>query len=271
MNIKRFLTGIVGFPIVMLFLIFGNKYMVDIAFAIIAIIAMSEYIKCVSPKVKVVQWISYFCAALVGVIPLIPVQYLTILMQLGIPTILFILFLHVIISNMKISFEDIAYTLIGILYIFGLLVFVPIIYGHEGIIAGKILIWFVMFSAWGTDLFAYVVGKRIGKTKFSKVSPNKSIEGCIAGTVGAIVLNLIFTFILNQYFGYDIPFIKIGLITLVLSLIGQVGDFSASVIKRSFDIKDFSELFPGHGGMLDRIDSIMFIVPFAYFLLTTCL
>ena len=63
----------------------------------------------------------------------------------------------------------------------------------------------------------------------------------------------------------------IGVISLLFSIIGQVGDFSASVIKRYFNVKDFSELFPGHGGMIDRIDSVIFIAPFAYLLLTTLL
>ena len=71
--------------------------------------------------------------------------------------------------------------------------------------------------------------------------------------------------------GTEISYLTIGIISVVLSFVGQVGDFSASVIKRSFEIKDFSELFPGHGGMIDRIDSVMYIAPFAYLLLTNCL
>ena len=114
--------------------------------------------------------------------------------------------------------------------------------------------------------FAYIIGKRIGKTKFSKVSPNKSIEGCIAGTIGAIIACLLYTVALNLISGYEISYLTIAIISLVLSIIGQIGDFSASVIKRYFDVKDFSNLFPGHGGMIDRIDSVMFIAPFAYIL-----
>lgn len=127
-----------------------------------------------------------------------------------------------------------------------------------------------MIAAWGTDTFAYLFGKtlNLGKTKFSKVSPNKSIEGCISGTVGAIILCLIYTFGINQYFGTQISYMSITVISFILSVIGQIGDFSASVIKRHFGVKDFSNLFPGHGGMIDRIDSVMFIAPFAYLLLT---
>ena len=169
---------------------------------------------------------------------------------------------------MKITFKDATFTFIGILYIIGFLGFLPLLYGVTGKISGKYLIWFVMLSAWGTDIFAYLVGKNFGKHKFSKVSPNKTIEGCIGGMIGAILYCLICSFVMNRYFGTQIDYKVIAILCAILSLIGQVGDFSASTIKRYFDIKDFSELFPGHGGMLDRIDSVMFICPFAYFLLT---
>ena len=128
-----------------------------------------------------------------------------------------------------------------------------------------------MFAAWGTDIFAFIIGRKFGKTKFSKVSPNKSVEGCVAGIIGAVVTSLIYTLAINYFGNFDISYLSIGIISAILSIIGQIGDFAASSIKRYFEVKDFSNLFPGHGGMLDRIDSVMFIAPFAYFLLTICL
>ena len=267
MNVKRVLTSLIGFPIVVLVLIFGNKckYLIDVAFAIIAIIAMYEYKKCVSNKSKIIGWISYLAVASIAIIHLLPKSLVQLILYLGFPFLVLILFLHVIISDMRISFENLAYTLLGIIYIYGFIVFLPILYGSSG---GTILIWFVVFSAWGTDIFAYIIGHRFGKTKFSKVSPNKSVEGCMAGTIGAIMLNLIYVYFLNRFGNYGISYFTVGMIALLLSIIGQIGDFSASCIKRHFEVKDFSKLFPGHGGMIDRIDSVMFIAPFAYFLLT---
>ena len=125
-----------------------------------------------------------------------------------------------------------------------------------------------MLAAWGTDIFAYCIGCKFGKHKFSKVSPKKSIEGCIAGTLGATAMMLIYTAILNNCFSFEYSYLMVGIIGIVLSLIGQLGDFSASCIKRYVDIKDYSNLLPGHGGMLDRIDSVLFIAPFAYMLFT---
>ena len=126
----------------------------------------------------------------------------------------------------------------------------------------------LIIAAWGTDIFAYFIGKHFGKHKFSKVSPKKSIEGCIAGTIGAVVLMLGYTYFANNYWGVNYSYAYIAIIGIILSLIGQIGDFSASSIKRYVDIKDFSNLIPGHGGMLDRIDSLLFLAPFAYALFT---
>ena len=133
---------------------------------------------------------------------------------------------------------------------------------------GKILIWYAIFAAWGTDIFAYFVGRAFGKHKFSKVSPKKSIEGCIGGTIGSVVLMLIYTYFINKYLGMNYSYLFILGIGIILSLVGQIGDFAASTIKRFVDIKDYSNLIPGHGGMLDRIDSLIFLAPFAYALFT---
>lgn len=269
MDIKRVLTATIGFPLVTIILILCNKYVIDVIVAIFAIIAMYEYGKCASNKdIKIVSWIGYLIVASISLIHIIPFdsEIVKCLSIVGFPILLLVLFLHVIISNMKITFKDITFTLIGILYIFNFFVFIPKVFAIEGNLSGRFLIWYVLFSAWGTDVFAYLIGKRIGKTKFSKVSPNKSIEGCIAGTLGAVISCLIYTICLNHFGNFEISYIAIGIISLVLSIIGQIGDFSASVIKRYFEVKDFSNLFPGHGGMLDRVDSVMFIAPFAYIL-----
>lgn len=265
MNVKRILTAVIGFPIVMIALIFSNKYIIDVIISIVTIIAMNEYIKCTANKgVNVIKWISYLIPVSICFIHIIPTYLYTYILAFSIPILLLILFLHVIISNMKITLKDIAYTLFGIVYVFSLLIFIPVIFGMEGEISGKILIWYVLFSAWGTDTFAYIIGRKFGKTKFSKVSPNKSIEGCVAGIIGAVCVCLLYTLALNMISGLKISYLSIAFISMFLSIIGQIGDFSASVIKRHFDVKDYSNLFPGHGGMLDRIDSVIFIAPFAY-------
>ncbi len=137
-------------------------------------------------------------------------------------------------------------------------------YESNGRSLGKFYIAYLFLATWGSDVFAYLVGVKFGKHRFSKISPKKSIEGCIAGIVGAVVIALIYTFAINSILNLSYSYVLVIIATAILSVVGQVGDFAASSIKRYVDIKDYSNLIPGHGGMLDRIDSLMFLAPFAY-------
>ena len=101
---------------------------------------------------------------------------------------------------MKTNFKDIAYTFIGIFYIVFFMMFIAII---DGMRDGKILIWYAIFAAWGTDICAYFVGKHFGKHKFSDVSPKKSLEGCLGGVVGSVSIMLIYTYFINKYLLMD--------------------------------------------------------------------
>ena len=267
MDIKRITSIILGFPLVVLILTIGNKYTVDIFLAAIAVLGIQEYFNAVAKESKPVRWIGYLSCLSIALIHIVPEKLPTEIVQnvliLLIPTIMAILFAQVIFTNMKTNFKDIAYTLFGIIYVIGFIGFIALIRGLEN---GRVLIWYAIIAAWGTDTFAYLIGRKYGKHKFSKVSPKKSIEGCIAGTIGAIVIAIIYTAIMS-YLGYKYSYLAIIGITFVLSLISQLGDFAASSIKRYVDVKDYSNLIPGHGGMLDRIDSLMFLSPFAYILL----
>ena len=247
-NIKRILSGVIGLPLVVLLFVFANKYIIDGFMAIIAMRSFYEYSKSCKGKIKPISWVGYVACAVIALIPVT----------------LLLLFLQVIISNLKWNFEDMAYTFLGIAYIVGFTVFIPILYGIEN---GKLLIWYILIASWGTDIAAYTIGKKFGKHKFSKVSPNKSIEGCIAGLVGATISVVLYTVVLNNFFEQNISYIFIAILGMILSAFSQIGDFAASSIKRNLDVKDFSDLIPGHGGMLDRIDSVIFIAPFAYYAL----
>lgn len=265
MDIKRITSGLLGFPLVLLILLIGNKYIVDVALSIIALIAMNEYYNAVSKVSRPVRWLGYVSCISIALIHVIPIDYLNMVITILIPSILIILFAQVIATDMKTNFKDIAYTFIGIFYVVFFMMFVAFI---DGMPNGKVLIWYALFAAWGTDIFAYFIGKHFGKHKFSKVSPKKSIEGCIGGTIGAVILMVIYTYFVNSYLGMQYSYWYIAGIAIILSLVGQIGDFAASSIKRFVDIKDYSNLIPGHGGMLDRIDSLIFLAPFAYALFT---
>ena len=265
MDLKRISSSIIVTVALIIMLLIQNNIITGMLFMLIAIVAMHEYLGAISKVCKPIKWIGYVSCIMVATINLIPEQYLLQVLMISIPSVLLILFAHVIATDMKITFKDIAYTLLGICYIPVFIMFLSLV---DGMNNGKILLGYIFIAAWGTDVFAYCLGIKIGKHKFSKVSPKKSIEGCISGTVGAIIITLIYTAILINCFAFEYSYLMFGISALVLSLIGQMGDFSASCIKRYVDIKDYSNLLPGHGGMLDRIDSVLFIAPFAYMLFT---
>ena len=265
MKLKRILSGVIGLPIVALILIYGNIYVIDVFFAIVAMITIYEYFESFKEKYKPVKWIGYLSCIPIVFLHIIPKEYLLYTISLLITAIIAILFIQVVLSSMKTSAIDIMITFFGIFYIVFFLSFIAILHGMEN---GKYLIWFILIAAWGTDTCAYFVGSKFGKHKFTKISPKKSIEGCIGGTLGAILITLLYAFAINKLANIQISYIYIALIGFILSVLSQIGDLSASSIKRTMGIKDFGNLIPGHGGMLDRIDSIIFIAPFAYFLLT---
>ena len=204
-----------------------------------------------------------------------PVLFEQVLNYLGLAvvSIVAILFIQVILTEMKTNTVDIAITFFGIIYIVGFYAFIPILFGYtkDGVNLGKFYIWYLFLATWGSDIFAYLIGRKFGKHKFSKISPKKSIEGCIAGIIGGITLALVATVLFNMVFNLNINYILVAIIGFILAGIGQVGDFAASCIKRYVGVKDFSNLLPGHGGLIDRFDSVIFTAPFAYYLITLLL
>lgn len=124
-----------------------------------------------------------------------------------------------------------------------------------------------MYCAWLSDTFAYFIGSKFGKHKLSpKISPKKSVEGAVAGVVGTTLVAAV-TFLICDHFYFVLDTIKLWEVivgTMVLCILGMFGDLSASVIKRNYGEKDFGSLFPGHGGVMDRMDSFLFTMPSIY-------
>lgn len=128
----------------------------------------------------------------------------------------------------------------------------------------------IVCSAWCTDIFAYLVGILIGKHRpFPHISPKKSVEGCIGGAVFSIGIYFVFCLIYQKITGVSINWLLVLLYSFCCTVIGQIGDLSFSYIKRSYGIKDFGKILPGHGGFLDRMDSLIFIAPMFYALMNT--
>lgn len=135
--------------------------------------------------------------------------------------------------------------------------------------AGILIVWLILISSWGCDTCAYVVGKLIGKKKiFPVLSPKKSLEGCIGGVLGAALLGFLYGKLLVSFFPTtsDTFAWQSALICAVGAVMSMVGDLAASAIKRNKGIKDYGKLIPGHGGIMDRFDSVIVTAPMVYFM-----
>ncbi len=137
---------------------------------------------------------------------------------------------------------------------------------REGFAYGSYLVWLVFLCSWGSDTCAYAVGVLFGKHKMTpKLSPKKSVEGAVGGVAGAAILFVLYThFVINKYTDATIPLILPAVLGAVGALVSMVGDLAASAIKRDHDIKDYGRLIPGHGGIMDRFDSVIIAAPLIF-------
>lgn len=133
---------------------------------------------------------------------------------------------------------------------------------------GIYLVWMIFISSWISDTCAYFVGVLFGKHKLAPVlSPKKSIEGSIGGIAGSAIVGALFGYYLDSTLGAGQFMVMLAIVGGVGSVISQVGDLAASAIKRNYEIKDYGNLIPGHGGIMDRFDSVIFTAPMTYFLI----
>jgi len=159
--------------------------------------------------------------------------------------------------------EQISVGFFGIFYVVVMLSF---LYRVRVLPDGKYLVWLIFLSSWGSDTCAYAVGMLMGKHHIAPIlSPKKTWEGCIGGVIGSGVLGFVFgAFLGNNMSEVSDPRIVCALSCAFSSIISQIGDFAASAIKRDHDVKDYGDLIPGHGGILDRFDSMLFTAPAIY-------
>lgn len=276
MFIKRVMSLIIGFIAAICIILFTNKFVVNTVISGFIIIAIYELDKAFKSKdIKPLSIISYITTVLVyalntfnylGWLEKINITYEQMILYVMIPIVLILTFISYILKHHKYNIVDVAVTLLQIVYCVFMFNFISGIYSLEN---GKIYIWYAFIGSWFTDIFAYCVGRTIGKHTFTSISPKKTIEGCIGGILGAVISFGVFTYILNTNFSLQISYLGILILAAVCSIISQLGDLFASSIKRYVGIKDFGNVFPGHGGMIDRFDSTIFVAPivFMYFCL----
>ena len=260
---ERIISAVVAFLIVVPFLLLGGIYF-DILVVILGILGLKELLNFRNNIPSMMKYISY-----VLLIILILYGYIftgkVYIMNFSLIIICFMtLFLSLIFYN-----DNKKYNILDAFYLLSSIIFLSSAFNLFIVVRSKglMLTLYLLLITIITDTFAYLIGSKIGHHKLiPRISPNKSIEGSIGGLiVGTIVPSIFYYFCISSgNIGVTI------LITMVLSIIVQCGDLVFSQIKRNFNVKDFSNIMPGHGGILDRLDSIIFVL-FGYIIISIIL
>ena len=272
----RIITGLVSAMIVAAAVVFIQYQL--LALLCIPFCALAAYEICHVAQVKNKAMIAA-ATAVAGIVP-VAVEF-RLLARLGLPAYaVLLLWFFLLVALMLARFEEtkfshVLYALLASLAAPGAISTLLLVRSHFRLPNGafteqnlaRYFFFFACCCAWLTDTFAYFVGVNLGKHKLCpKISPKKTVEGAAGGILLAALTNVGFAAMFNAFFleHYRINLLAIGLLSVPACVISMLGDLTASTLKRNYGAKDFGKLFPGHGGVMDRFDSLVFVVPFVY-------
>lgn len=261
--LTRTLSGVVLIAVLLLTFIVGDYAIFGLT-AVLSLIGLSEVYKTVG--------IEKSCLGIIGYLGTL-VYYGLVLwkgatyMSVFIVALILVVMVVFVFSFPKYKVEQVMMSFFGVVYVAVLMSFLYLI--RETTADGMVTIWLVIISSWGCDTCAYLAGVTMGKHKMTPIlSPKKTIEGAIGGIIGTAAIGAIYGLAVGKYVEQisNAP-VYFAIICACAGLVSMVGDLAASAIKRSYDIKDYGKLIPGHGGVLDRFDSVIFTAPVIYYLI----
>ena len=269
----RVLFGVVGFAFVLLALYVFPAIVLELAVAALCVLATYEVLgatRLVTNRLELLLCMLVSLGLAIGHFTVLPVSLSAVVQGL-----IFVLLVGSFAIELK--FHDsmraaqvtwgffgalvVPYLMLSLVRIFQM-DFQPV--GETNFHVGQFIVLLPLLAAWGADTCALFAGMLFGKHKLAPVvSPKKTVEGAVGGVVGGAVLVLIAALIMNALMGLEMPVWAALVLGAAGAVLGEVGDLSFSVIKRQTGIKDYGHIFPGHGGVLDRFDSVLFVAPFA--------
>lgn len=275
-NLKvRIISGIVVAAVLIIAWWFLETPIFGLLMALLAAGACFEILKITGVKAKAFK---IFCIIFAAFLPLLIEYGHKIPVGIIIMTYVICLFVFYLADYKKITFYDFATSIVASIVIpaaFSTLILISDLYKMYPDITikhCKYLIWYIGSTALFTDVFAYFSGYFFGKHKMSpQISPKKTIEGAIGGIIIPIGLNILFYYLFSNFYfdkTFVLPLYFILILSVVISVGGIMGDLISSLIKRNFSVKDYSNLIPGHGGIMDRFDSLLFVFPVSYIIIT---
>lgn len=257
--LTRIMTAVVGI-LAVIALVTAGGYFFTAAILVVAALSWMEYARMLRPHVPVYTVPAFLALAVI----LLAGASSSLSLVAAALMLTFVLLLFMILVIGRDNMASLFYTVFGVFYFgigYGTLIYLRgseelLPEGAASIEGGLFLLWFALIGTWASDSFAYLVGKRFGKRKMAPhISPNKTVEGLLGGAMGCVVLCLIYA----ALFRY--PLIHAFLLSLLISIAAPMGDLFESYVKRVCGVKDSSHILPGHGGMMDRFDSLLFVAP----------
>ena len=266
MFVTRLISGIVLVVIALVTVITGGPLLFGVLL-LISLIGMAELYKVFGIEKKAPGIVGYIAAAgyygLLYFQPQLPGESLDWFMLLFLGC-LICLMAVIVFAYPKYNTQQIFAAFFGVFYV---AVMLSHIYQTRLLPGGVFTVWLVFICAWGCDTCAYCVGMLIGKHKMAPVlSPKKSLEGGVGGIAGAALIGVLYALAINHWGAAGVSAAEYALIGAAGGAVSQIGDLAASAVKRYHNIKDYGKLIPGHGGILDRFDSVIFTAPIIYYL-----
>jgi len=258
--LKRVITSIVALCVLIPILLLSNTWVLPIAVAFCCFIANYEMLKCIGLVSRIELSMPLLAVSVVAPIFARSINSLD-KFYIAFSCVVFAIILYImavaVFSKGRVGVEDISVSAIMSFYV--TIGFVSIVLLHDLFTMGHYTYLLIFIGAWITDIFAYFCGRLFGKHKLiPEVSPKKTVEGSIGGTIFAGLSFVLFGFVLNSIeISIEFGYIQLFVFGIIAAVVAQIGDLSMSVIKRRYGIKDFGNIFPGHGGMLDRFDSVL--------------
>lgn len=256
----RVITALVGIPLLIFIIGLGRPWHFSLLVFLVTAGALWEYFLIAFPGLWRARILGILCGVLVSLGILVPGLPEPGLWLGGVIVIAFMTYLFIG-GNLKERYNHLGWTLLGTFYIGYLVPHLVLLYGSPD---GRQWVFFVLLVIMAGDTAAYFVGSSLGRKKLSpEISPAKTVEGAL-GAIGASVLGGLFG---AKFLLPGVPWLEALLLSFILSILGQAGDLFESWIKRAFSVKDSGSLLPGHGGLLDRMDSLIFPVVFTTYYL----
>ncbi|MGQ9454463.1 MAG: phosphatidate cytidylyltransferase [Armatimonadota bacterium] len=266
----RIVTAVVGVPVAVALILWSGGLSFTIAVGLVALIGTGEFYSGVRKMgARPVEWAG-FLAVIVFTLSahLSDIGQCSVVSLFSLSVILILSLMVELLRSRRAPVINIGATMFGAVYVGWLLSHIVSMHrivgrvtvGSLNFTAGACLVMYVFLCTWTCDTLAYFVGKFYGRTKLApRLSPAKTVEGFVAGLVGSVLAAVIFGALIKLPVGHSL------VLGLLFGLLGQLGDLSESAIKREIGIKDFGSLFPGHGGVLDRFDSLLFTGTAGYY------